>query len=764
MSALSTGTSRARRSARLRVGGKFSLAVGIVLLAMLGVTASGALGLARMKTQVNRLYDDNIVTSEATTNLELSLDQVEKAALEQIATSDPGRQAVLNQQLDENLIPNVERRLSQVSTLIEGDPDAPQRIGAISSDFDRYLALRRAGVYSGPSGRAATDSAAAARTATLFGQMNSVSEVLRQVEVREAKAADRSAERTYHSTLLSLVLGSAASLLVGLGVVLLLIRSLVPRIRSYSFFAGQIASGEGADQLRVKGRDELSDLGLALNDMVAAREQLRSDEGAQTEFIETLQATASEDEAHGLLKRHIERSLPGSGVTVLTRNNSGNRLEAATDPGDGDPLAGRLVGAEPRSCLAVRLGRTHKEGNESQLLECSVCVAGTKRTTCEPLLVSGEVIGSVLVRHPESAVPRADEGRISLTVAQAAPVLANLRNLALAEFRANNDSLTGLPNKRASEDTFKRMIAQAHRSVATLAVMMLDLDHFKRINDRFGHGKGDEVLAAVGAAIQECLRDSDFAGRFGGEEFLILLPDTDVEGASRFAERLREAIGSITVVGVETEITASLGVAELIEHGGTPQGLLREADRALYAAKAAGRDRGVVARVADNGEIVHTEIAKTLHLRDLARQPARRKRWRTCSRPTRPRASTRNGQRPGRRRRRASGRTSARRRPPGRASPPRRSRRGAPRASCSEDRAQPASGTSPARRPPSPLAPPWGSRSPSPARRARRPGRRSGRPGTSPGRGRVLRSCAAASEPAPAHSRWWPCRHRAPGL
>jgi diguanylate cyclase (GGDEF)-like protein len=439
-----------------------------------------------------------------------------------------------------------------------------------------------------------------------------VAEDLRQVEVREARAADRSADSTFRSTLITLIVGSAASLLVGLGVVLLLIRSLVPRIRGYSHFAGQIASGAGAEQLQVHGNDELSDLGLALNDMVAAREQLRSDEGAQTEFIETLQATASEDEAHGLLKRHIERSLPGSGVTVLTRNNSGNRLEAATDPGDGDPLAGRLVGAEPRACLAVRLGRTHKEGNANQLLECSVCVAGVKRTTCEPLLVSGEVIGSVLVRHSETVVPASDEGRISLTVAQAAPVLANLRNLALAEFRANNDSLTGLPNKRASEDTFKRMIAQAHRSVATLAVMMLDLDHFKRINDRFGHGKGDEVLAAVGAALQECLRDSDFAGRFGGEEFLILLPDTDVEGASRFAERLRESIGSITVTGVESEITASLGIAELIEHGGTPQGLLREADRALYAAKAAGRDRGVVARVADDGEIVHTEIVKTL--------------------------------------------------------------------------------------------------------------------------------------------------------
>lgn len=600
------------RPTRLRVGGKFFLAVGIVLLAMLGVTASGTLGLGRMKAQVNQLYDDNIVTSEATTNLELSLNDVEKAALEQIATIDAGRQAVLDQQLDETLIPAVEQHLDQVSALIASDPQASTRITEIRRDFDSYLALRRAGDYIDTGDQDAKDSVVATQTTALFGQMNGVAEVLRQVEVREARAADRSSDRTYRSTLVTLIVGSAASLLVGLGVVLLLIRSLVPRIRSYSLFAGRIASGVGADQLEVRGNDELSDLGLALNDMVAAREQLRSDEGAQTEFIETLQGTASEDEAHGLLKRHIERSLPGSGVTVLTRNNSGNRLEAATDPGEGDPLAGRLVGAEPRACLAVRLGRTHQEGNANQLLECSVCVAGTKRTTCEPLLVSGEVIGSVLVRHAETTVPVpvSDEGRISLTVAQAAPVLANLRNLALAEFRANNDSLTGLPNKRASEDTFKRMIAQAHRSVATLAVMMLDLDHFKRINDRFGHGKGDEVLAAVGAALQECLRDSDFAGRFGGEEFLILLPDTDVEGASRFAERLREAIGSITVPGVESEITASLGIAELIEHGGTPQGLLREADRALYAAKAAGRDRGVVARVADNGEIVHTEIVK----------------------------------------------------------------------------------------------------------------------------------------------------------
>jgi diguanylate cyclase (GGDEF)-like protein len=595
------------RRARLRVGGKFFLAVGLVLLAMLGVTISGAVGLGRMKAKVNLLYTDNIVTSEATTNLELSVDDVEKVALQQISTTDPARKAALDEQLDETLIPDVEQHISDVSTLIAGDPLAPQRISTISVDFDRYLALRRSGAYASAPGHERRDPVVAAQTAQLFGRMTAVTEALRQVEVREAREADTSAKSTYHSTLVMLVLGSAAALLVGLTVVLLLIRSLVPRIRSYSQFAGRIAAGHHTATLRVTGADELTELGRALNDMVASREVLRAHEGAQTEFIETLQATASEEEAHVLLKRHIERSLPGSGATVLTRNNSGNRLEAATAPGDDDELPQRLVGAEPRSCLALRLGRTHHEGEAHQLLECSVCTLGTARSTCEPLLVSGEVIGSILVRHSHALEP-AQGGRIALTVAQAAPVLANLRNLALAEFRANNDSLTGLPNKRASEDTFKRMIAQAHRSVAPLAVMMLDLDHFKKINDQFGHGKGDEVLAAVGATIQACLRESDFAGRFGGEEFLILLPDTDIEGTARFAERLLESIAAITVIGVEREITASLGVAELIEHGGTPQGLLREADRALYAAKAGGRNRGVVARVTDAGEIAHSEM------------------------------------------------------------------------------------------------------------------------------------------------------------
>jgi diguanylate cyclase (GGDEF)-like protein len=435
----------------------------------------------------------------------------------------------------------------------------------------------------------------AARTANLFNRITAVADELRAGEALQATDAKHAADAEYRSTRRLLIGGVALSAGLGAAILILLVRNLVPRIRNYSHFATEIAAGRTPGTLQPRGHDEVAELGRALNHMMAKGAMLRSYEEAQTEFIDTLQVTASEEEAHELLQRHIERVTPDSCAVVLTRNNSANRLEAATTLALDGEIVTRLVGAEPRSCLAIRFSRTHGEGAaRPPLLSCELCANSGSRSTCEPLLVGGEVIGSVLVNHPQPL--HADEtDRVKNTVAQAAPVLANLRNLALAEFRANNDSLTGLPNKRATEDTLKRMVAQAHRSITPLAAVMLDLDHFKQINDRFGHGKGDEVLAAVGAAMRSCLRASDFAGRYGGEEFLIVLPETTIDGALQVAEKIRTTIASINIPGVERDITASLGIADLLEHAGNATDLVHVADQALYAAKAAGRNRSVVA-------------------------------------------------------------------------------------------------------------------------------------------------------------------------
>ena len=311
----------------------------------------------------------------------------------------------------------------------------------------------------------------------------------------------------------------------------------------------------------------------------------------QAEFADNLQIANDEDEAHRLLQHHLERTLAATTAVVLNRNNSADRLEAVTPLPDGSLLAKTLRGAAPRSCLAVRSGRTHREDEQRPaLLSCPVCASCPGASACVPLTVGGEVIGSVLLNR---AAPYAEseEQRIRESVAQAAPVLANLRNLAVAEIRAATDGLTGLPNKRAATDALKRMFAQAATTGSPLALLLLDLDHFKQINDQRGHAVGDQVLANVGAVLQSVLRTRDFAGRNGGEEFAVLLPDTELPAAVEIAERVRAAIAEISLPGTDVSVTTSVGVGGFPDHASTPERLERLADAALYLAKRHGRNR-----------------------------------------------------------------------------------------------------------------------------------------------------------------------------
>jgi len=311
----------------------------------------------------------------------------------------------------------------------------------------------------------------------------------------------------------------------------------------------------------------------------------------QAEFADTLQIANDEDEANQLLQRHLERILAPTTAVVLNKNNSADRLEAATPLPSGSPLPETLRGAKPRSCLAARSGRTHREGSDRpNLLSCQVCAPCPGASLCVPLVVGGEVIGSVLLSRPAS-YDEADEHRIRESVAQAAPVLANLRNLAIAEIRAATDGLTGLPNKRAVTDALKRMFAQASTTRSPLALLLLDLDHFKQVNDQRSHAVGDQVLANVGVVLRNILRTRDFAGRSGGEEFAILLPGTEIPDALGIAERVRAAIAEISLPGTDVAVTASIGVAGFPDHASTPDRLERLADAALYLAKRQGRDR-----------------------------------------------------------------------------------------------------------------------------------------------------------------------------
>jgi diguanylate cyclase (GGDEF)-like protein len=175
-----------------------------------------------------------------------------------------------------------------------------------------------------------------------------------------------------------------------------------------------------------------------------------------------------------------------------------------------------------------------------------------------------------------------------LTLVLARPLLRAFRWTEEQASEARIDSLTGLANRRALEEILAAEISRAHRFTHQLAVVLLDLDRFKEINDSFGHAAGDVMLRAVSRLLTSLARQGDTVARWGGEEFVVVLPETDLAGAERFAERLRRTIEAHAVGEMKT--SASCGVATMLPEDSVDE-LLGAADQALYQAKSNGRNR-----------------------------------------------------------------------------------------------------------------------------------------------------------------------------
>ena len=533
---------------------RFFIALFVLLASLVGVGVVAVRGLHQVQGANDQVYSDNYLTAQDTSNLAVALARAETLSLRITSASDSATATELRTELDQTVIPRVNTLIAEFTQIHADDPPAELRkLSRIAPDWHSYLDLREhGGLARLEPGTIAQRSSDARAVSEALDPLVTFVTGLQSTESEEAAGAHADATGVFRRSELWMALAGVVALLAAIAMVR---------------------------------------IGLTLRRLVEQQSIEVSFGEAEGEYIDMLQVTENEDEAQELLRRHVERSLVGSRAVVLARNNSADRLEPRTSLAELDGLRDALEGATPRSCLAVRFGRTHSEGSTRQpLMNCEICGALPGASSCEPLLVSGEVIGAVLTNQ---AVEPDERHRRYLreAVGQAAPVLANLRNLAIAQLRASTDALTGLPNQRAVQDTLKRMVAQATRTMSPLAALLLDLDHFKQVNDLYGHDRGDEVLAAVGVALRNVVRDSDFVGRYGGEEFLVLLPATDQEGAVQLGQAIRASIAAISLPGFEHPITASVGVALLPQDGGDAVTLFRSADRALYAAKRNGRDR-----------------------------------------------------------------------------------------------------------------------------------------------------------------------------
>jgi diguanylate cyclase (GGDEF)-like protein/PAS domain S-box-containing protein len=251
-------------------------------------------------------------------------------------------------------------------------------------------------------------------------------------------------------------------------------------------------------------------------------------------------------------------------------------------------------------CWALRTGHTHLVDPGDGTARCQHAAGVECAYLCIPILAQGETLG-ILHLQSMSDGSHFESAELLLKTTFAGQVGLSIANIRLREaLRTQSvlDPLTGLYNRRYLEETLDREVRRASRAQQSLGILMIDLDHFKTFNDTYGHEAGDAVLRETAAALIKSVRTEDFVCRFGGEEFVVVLPTAKLEIAQARAESLRLKMKELTVLHQGKSmgmVTISVGVAAFPQHGKSPWELMAAADAALYEAKRGGRDRVVTA-------------------------------------------------------------------------------------------------------------------------------------------------------------------------
>jgi len=336
-------------------------------------------------------------------------------------------------------------------------------------------------------------------------------------------------------------------------------------------------------------------------------ERLSVESARLNNVVDILQSCQSLDEAYRIIGDTLPSILAASAGALCITNPSRNIVEAVSTWGQGKATEAAFA---PDHCWALRRGKMHVVEDATSPLRCAHVVGALEvGHVCVPLAAQGETLGVLCLEESRDSasalVTREGERPIAALARQALAIgerlslaLANLRLQEALRRQSIRDPLTGMFNRRYMEESLQRELKRAARDRQAVALLMLDIDHFKHFNDTYGHQAGDMMLRALGEFLLKRTRGEDIACRYGGEEFVVILAGMTVADALTRADSLRESAKHLAVPyagQVLGKITLSMGVAAFPTHGDTPEGLLHAADRALYRAKGEGRDRVVLA-------------------------------------------------------------------------------------------------------------------------------------------------------------------------
>lgn len=323
-------------------------------------------------------------------------------------------------------------------------------------------------------------------------------------------------------------------------------------------------------------------------------EKQRRDIGIMNELTDMLQSCQTLDESWPIIGRSLASLFDNSFGTIYTYRDSGNALVQGIHWGQSD--VPHLDTFSPDDCWALRLGRSWLYEPASRHPVCEhVTDNHNEAYICVPMLADGKTLGILHIELPAQTEQK--QMLADLTQAAAVRLALALSNIKLRQTLRNlsmRDVLTGLYNRRFVEEVFDNEIARCRRSNKPLSVLMVDVDHFKRFNDNYGHDAGDLVLKTMGGLLKKHFRKTDLPCRLGGEEFLVILPECDAEAANMLAETLRQKVSEQALLHQGKSLgslTTSIGVASWPNPFDDESLLINAADAALYAAKNAGRNQ-----------------------------------------------------------------------------------------------------------------------------------------------------------------------------
>jgi len=461
---------------------------------------------------------------------------------------------------------------------LRGDAKASSEVARTEADAARFLTVSRqiVGMAYGPSPTRARDAVATRNQLELAEDIESNIDGLRREELQDLADDHRMVrQETRHTVLFGL--GALAMTMVLLTFVIAAMRREIVR--------------------RTASRNEAASANQQLTERVEELHRHSIETALLSELSEMLQVSDGIDEVRELLPQFGLRLFPHANGALYT--SAANAMEIATWWGN-EPSVQSFALSD---CWAVRLGRPHLAQTDTATLRCRHAEESTSEATlCVPMLSQGETLGILCLSGSREAFTSGDMETLAKGVAdQMSLGLANLRLHETLRSRAMRDPLTGLFNRRYMEESLAECIHAARRQHGQFAVMMLDVDYFKRYNDTFGHAGGDAALQHLADCMKNHFREGDILCRFGGEEFFVIMPNADVVTATTRAEELRRSASQLDVRlnGQSlSKLTISAGVAVYPDHGLDADTLAAAADAALYEAKRLGRDRVVIAQMA----------------------------------------------------------------------------------------------------------------------------------------------------------------------